>query len=172
MSLLRSKIDSVINGGAGTLREQREKIEALKEDYDHSINFIEYRDPQRPFNCFSFALDVVDSMRINDILKTDASSVSPKGVKFGTDFVLQLITSGVLKQNSGGEVIVYFCAQRPVHAGKIKGERVTSKWGTDNLWEHGIWEVPAMYGDAYQTFSKVTVEEVEDEFEKHYKGLD
>ena len=35
---------------------------------------------------------------------------------------------------------------KPKHAGILKSDRVTSKWGKNPVYEHGMMEVPASYG--------------------------
>ena len=169
--ILREELDHIINGGARTVGNQRAKIESYINDFGHTIKFLQYPDPERRFNCFSYALDAVDSKVINGILKEDAFRPKRYGVVFGTDFILQLIRKGILKLDPGGEIIIYLSNDKAVHGGKIKDNRVTSKWGTDCLWEHAIWEVPIMYGNTYSIFGKTVLTEVENEFNIYFENL-
>jgi hypothetical protein len=56
-----------------------------------------------------------------------------------------------------GVVLIYFRNGEPEHAGKWAGKRVISKWGSGptNIWEHGLYEAPASYGDDVKVFSPV-----------------
>ncbi len=47
-----------------------------------------------------------------------------------------------------GDRIIYFDKGQFRHVGRvIAHNRILSKWGTGNLYQHAVWEVPASYGD-------------------------
>jgi len=43
--------------------------------------------------------------------------------------------------------ILYYEGDQLRHSGLQRGERVRSKWGDSHTWEHGLFEVPASYGE-------------------------
>lgn len=170
---LRSEIEKITEGGATTLREQIEKIEALKSRYSHLIKHLEYRNanPMLNYNCFMYALGTIGSEIIIRHLKWDAERGCEYGILFGSDIVLRLIKKGILNRREDGEVIMYFADEKPVHGGRIKDNRVTSKWGTDCLWEHAVWEVPTRYGNRTERFLIPEREQVEREFDDYVNEL-
>ena len=58
-----------------------------------------------------------------------------------------------------GDYIIYFDNGKPQHAGRIRNNKVVSKWGMYHLWEHGIWEIPIEYGDTVRFFTQIPLEE-------------
>jgi len=54
-----------------------------------------------------------------------------------------------------GDVVVYFSNAVPKHAAKMNGSRVVSKWGLGHLWEHGLFEVPSIFGDDVRFFKRL-----------------
>lgn len=113
-----------------------------------------------PFNCFMYALGVLDSAPIHRILYNNRD----RDIKFGTEFVERLIEKEILKRRSEGDVIVYFKEGRARHAGIFRNEYVISKWGRGCLWKHRILEVPASYGDNYIFYKRPSSELIEEEF--------
>lgn len=170
---LRSEIEKITEGEAATLREQVEKIAALKSQYPHSIKHLGYRnvDPMLNYNCFMHALGTIGSEIIIKHLKWDAERECKYGILFGSNIVLRLIKKGILNRCEEGEVIMYFSDNNPVHGGRIKDDRVTSKWGSDCLWEHTVWEVPARYGNRTERFLIPKRGQVESEFDDYAKEL-
>jgi hypothetical protein len=127
-------------------------------------------DPRWPngevFNCFEYALDLVDS----DVyrLLTEQFRRSRVGADDGA-FVRYLIEKGVLHEVPQNEVIkdgivVYFKEQEPQHAGRLFGARVASKWGDGLLWDHEILEVPIIYGDGVLFYRHLTLAAAESAF--------
>ena len=58
-----------------------------------------------------------------------------------------------------------------MHAGLVAGQRVRSKWGIGNLWEHAIWEVPTSYGETAERFTIADVGALEPAFEAYAAEL-
>lgn len=170
MQSLREKINNIVNSGNYAINQHAFLIEKLKPIYHHSISVIPH-EISLPFNCFSFALDTIDSGRITEILKEDTSNDCRYGVKFGTDFINRMISGGFLVRDDNGSIIVYFKNGKPVHAGKIKNNRIVSKWGVGLLWEHDVWEIPNSYGDKNLRFRETDRESIEGEFIKYYAIL-
>jgi hypothetical protein len=50
------------------------------------------------------------------------------------------------------------------HAGRIHRDRVVSKWGRGQLWDHRLYEIPAHYGSDLQFFDEVPREIARGEF--------
>jgi len=47
-----------------------------------------------------------------------------------------------------GDVVVYFHKEAVTHAAVVVEEQTyRSKWGGNEVHQHGLWEVPAQYGD-------------------------
>ncbi len=169
MNGLRDRLHEIVNSGHYGIREHPDAVRQLRADFDHSIDCLEIE--FAPYNCFAYALDVVDSETILEILRADLQAACPVDVKFGTEFMEHLIEREILRRDDVGSVIVYFSDGRPVHAGRYQNDRVTSKWGIGCLWEHGIWEVPSSHGDQYQLFGLPTRRMLETEFREYFAEL-
>ncbi len=156
---LRERLEHIVNGGQYTPADHLEAINALKEDYPHSISclvsalFI-------PYNCYVYALGLVDSEFI--LQHVDMF----RGV-----FIERLVNNGTLLPDEAGSVIVYFSEDNVCHAGHYEDGRVCSKWGIGCIWEHQIWEVPVSYGDAYRLFRLRPSSDIETEFATYYAEL-
>lgn len=155
------------------MREQVEKINALRSRFGHSIEHLAYReaDPNLNYTCFMHALGVIGSPIVMGHLKWDAERGCRYGILIGSAFVLRLIEKGILNSSESGELIMYFADDKPVHGGRINGGKVTSKWGTDCLWEHAVWEVPTRYGNRTERFLIPDRKQVEREFDEYAKEL-
>lgn len=88
----------------------------------------------------------------------------PGQVFAGADFAHWLITRGLLdpvcaEEAKAGDLVLYFCDGAFKHAGLlIDGGRVLSKWGTGQLYEHDLYEVPDNYGDEVRYFASLSCE--------------
>jgi len=167
MDELRTEISKITEGGAKTFPEQVEKINALKGKFSHSIKHLKYPDKKNRYNCFMHACGVIGSQVVIDHLRRDAQFDYRYGIKVGSSFVLRLIEKNILNIRKDGEVIIYFMDNEPKHGGRVEADRVTSKWGTDCLWEHGVWEVLSEYGNRTERFSIPNREQVEREFDAY-----
>ncbi len=80
----------------------------------------------------------------------------------GVDFAHWLIERGLLQplradEARAGDLVFYFDDGRFRHAGMLTaGGRVVSKWGTGQLYEHGLYEVPDNYGDDLRYFGSLS----------------
>ena len=122
---------------------------------DHTIRPLRRGDPRKPaaerYNSFAYALDLADSER------HIAVATNYRNIHADSAFVSYLIKNAGLEEVAAddvqkGDVVIYFHNADPVHAGKIFGDRVISKWGLGSLWEHGPFEVPAGYGSELRYF--------------------
>lgn len=124
--------------------EYAASVEAMRGRFNHSI-YVVPGEPQdvslKGITCFGYALQLHRSARWADIARDFASVNTP--------FIERLIRDGILRAVSGNEVaaiVVYHHRARVRHAGRMAGDRVVSKWGTNFVFEHALWEVPAAYG--------------------------
>ncbi len=109
------------------------------------------------YNCFTYAFNLLDSQEFLDIIQqypylfADSSYVSY--------LIERHLTSVDENKVRDGDYVIYFLHGEPKHAGRIRNNKIVSKWGMYHLWEHGFWEVPAEYGDEIHFFKKIPVEE-------------
>lgn len=99
--------------------------------------------PIASYNCFEFALGLAGWREVQLIAKRLPSTFcNGKFAEYLVDSVL-----GPLDSPSTGDLVLYRDQQQIMHAGVVEADRVVSKWGTGHLWLHGVFEVPAKYGD-------------------------
>lgn len=69
----------------------------------------------------------------------------------GRDFMEWLVRAYLVPRDrpaEEGDIVLYFYNDVWKHIGTLVGKgRVRSKWGTFPVYEHGMWEIPASYGD-------------------------
>jgi hypothetical protein len=86
----------------------------------------------------------------------------PGHVCAGADFAHWLIARGLLmplraEEARSGDLVFYFQDGSFRHAGMLTEDgRVVSKWGTGQLYEHGLYEVPDTYGDEIRYFASLS----------------
>lgn len=166
MLSLQKKLEDIVSRTGSKTENHPAEIEALKNEMQHSIILIALHDPMKPYNCLAYALGVTESVPIRRLMRIHYS----QSINFGSGYMSRLISKGILKENkSKGSVIIYFKDARPTHAGLLKGDRVTSKWGRGCLWEHDIREVPDSYGEEYKVFLPPAQDVVEREFQNYSK---
>jgi hypothetical protein len=137
--------------------EYRDKLAALQAKHSHTISILsDGRGWINRFNCFAYALGIWQHDTY--IRAVDATSNS---AVVNSEFVQRMITDGSLvevaqKRAREGDVIVYFHEDRVTHAAMIADPaqpmKLRSKWGGNEVHEHGLWEVPASYGDRVRIF--------------------
>jgi hypothetical protein len=82
----------------------------------------------------------------------------------GAEFAHWLISRGMLtplrpEDARAGDLVFYFRDRRFTHAGMLTDKgRVVSKWGTGQLYEHELYEVPDTYGDEVRYFASLSCE--------------
>ncbi len=138
-----------------------ELINDLQAEFSHNIKLEELvsTDREENFNCFMYVFDLQGSKVIRHEMKKKES------IKFGRDYIDYLIRSGYLAPNEQGKIIIYFDDTGPTHAGIINGNRIISKWGIGNLWQHDLWEVTINYGNNYNRYEKkISSEDIEEKF--------
>lgn len=146
---------------SGSLRKNIEKqkrlMEKLSATCPHSIKLIKelafgYSSASN-YNCFMYAFNLLNVPEIDQI-SSGYPNIFP-----GSEFVQFAISNQCLSEISchcadDDDIVVYF-SKGPTHAGKLKKGKILSKWGTGNLWEHDIYEVPCSYGDEVKCFEKI-----------------
>ena len=149
-----------------TSDQHRHEIERISEAHPHTIKFVAERADQ---TCVPYALGLTD----------DATYRAIAGwwnVFAGKEFMTWAIR-GRLRETDEyqrGDLISYFSAAGWEHIGVISApDRVTSKWGTYPLYEHGFSEVSEEYGDCVRFFRRLSLDEALSLFREfaHRRGI-
>jgi hypothetical protein len=135
-------------------------LAALGQQHPNSIKIVDSTNPLERYTCLMHVLGF-DGV-------PEYESIASRGfnvVYAGSRFAHWLIDNGLLEEipvskADQGDLIFYFdTGGRFKHAGVIaSNSRVVSKWGTGNLYEHGLYEVPDNYGDDVRCFKKMEYE--------------
>lgn len=166
VDLLRKKL--------GELEQQKklsfDEIKKLRAEFPHSIQLPE-QSPQEmvdlPFiNCAMYAFNlksddwyraIADGPGI--IRKNPSRATEPDySISADTEFVDYCINKRLVSAISGrelesGDLVVYSDIDWCRHVGKlVRHGRIRSKWGTIDLFEHELFEVPDIYGHKHQYF--------------------
>jgi hypothetical protein len=147
---LRSELDT-----ASRLRvpsEYRDRLEALRQRFGHTVTILpDGSERVDRFNCFAFALGVWNHHAYVQRVDHDGNSAV-----LDSNTVQQMIEAGeplyvAPSAAKSGDLALYFHNGRLTHAAVVTsaaGQLVLhSKWGGNEVHRHGLWEVPAMYGD-------------------------
>jgi hypothetical protein len=136
------------------LREQIERIAALRYEHPHSIALVEENIGGRlDFPCFHHALGL-EGFRFKD----------SRWDKFYIDqalfeqFVGESFTEINISDITTGDLVIYVNSKIE-HAGRIVNEAVESKWGHGHIWHHGVYEIPENYGDTLRFFRGISRED-------------
>ncbi len=135
------------------VEEHPARLEETARIVPHSIRVLPT--PSEEFNCVMYALGLIG--RIDE----------PSGRPFGryyadTAFLQTLIDRGVLlpDEETEGSVVVWSASGLIRHVGLVAAPgRAVSKWGIANLYEHGLFEVPASYGSELAFYGQADPEE-------------
>lgn len=146
--LLRARLQEITDTG----RNWPLRIDALRSEFPHTIQEVHPTAPGR-YNCFAFALGLHQSQNYLNVAK---QSRNPN-VFANPAFISHLIFERILLPTDctalGQKVIIYFRERVPKHAGVLNKQRVTSKWGDGQFFEHGIFEIPINYGSESECYS-------------------
>jgi hypothetical protein len=158
---LRSELDA-----ASKLRvssEYRERLQALQSEFGHSISILaDGHGRIGRFNCFAYALGLWNHDTYTMHVDRDGSSAI-----VNSEFVQRMMKDSELgeieaSKAQAGDMIVYFHKDRATHAGVVAsaGDAMSlhSKWGGNEVHQHGIWEVPAAYGDRVRFFRRPDID--------------
>jgi hypothetical protein len=115
----------------------------------HRLRIVD-KDPS--FNCHAYATGISPMPAFRDLVRDRANTALANG-----DFVSYLIKRGGIRIVAGQSynpenIVIYFKGGRPTHSARVleKDGLLISKWGGDEIIEHGVWEVPTIYGDEYK----------------------
>lgn len=132
----------------------RAEIERLRQVYGHTVtvlphDFGPYNRGEPEPSCYGLALGLADNPDYLRLVATAAKLTQEQPLT--SEVVTRLVKNRVLrprKKSKLGDVILYSSEVGIRHAGILMSEdRVRSKWGSDEVHEHGLWEVPIGYGD-------------------------
>jgi len=126
-----------------------ETLERLRCEFGHSILILpDGSDRITRFNCFAYGLGLWE--HDDYIRRVNAANNS---AIVNSQFVRAILDGGMLEEinaaeATSGDVLLYFHKEAVIHAAVV-GENQTcrSKWGGNEVHQHGLWEVPAQYGD-------------------------
>lgn len=140
-------------------------LEELSSEIQNTIQILESEYPIDRYTCFVYVFDFIEDPEYVGIASHGIGRVFA-----GTAFMNYLIDENYLKEISEEDVkvddiVVYFNENEIKHAGQYKSKnRVISKWGIGNLYEHSNFEVPIQYGDTIRYYSKLDKEPALDYF--------
>jgi len=127
----------------------REAIERLRSQFGHSISILpDGKGRTTRFNCFAYGLGIWEHPDF--VKKVDDAGNS---AILNSQIIRAMIDDGTLKAVAKadvqtGDTAIYFHKEKVTHAAVIGENKVfRSKWGSDEVHAHGLWEVPAEYGD-------------------------
>ena len=128
------------------------RLAALKTQHGHSIAILpDGKGRLERFNCFAYALGLRDNPDYIGLVDAADSSAIMNSALIGAMISDGMLSELSISQATQGDVIVYFCNDRPTHAAVIASAGpplvLRSKWGGNEVHQHELWEVPADYGD-------------------------
>jgi hypothetical protein len=130
------------------LAEQTDQIAALRLQLPHSIAVVAAPATHYPYNCVMYAL----GLRHQDFEAPHLAAHQAQPAFF--DYLLEAGLLGDELPAASGRLILYTNEAGTRHAGiLVSPTRVRSKWGTGQLYEHPISEVPASFGTHFQVFA-------------------
>jgi hypothetical protein len=154
---LRKALDAIASGQHDRATPDHcEKVERLRTEFHHSIRFIGHGTERQ--RCFDYVLD------IHPDLIADAYNG-----KLFKPFIAWYCDKSLIK-DPNGEIVIYFDQEEPKHAGFYRDQRIISKWGSNPIYEHGIKEVPASYGDTVLRYRRPSQKEANRAFIKFVRG--
>lgn len=134
-------------------------LEELSSEIHNTIQILESEYPIDRYTCFIYVLNFTEDPEYINI-----ASFGIGRVFAGTAFMNYLVDKNYLKEVTEGDakegdIVVYYNDNEIKHAGIFKSKnRVISKWGIGNLYEHSNYEVPSQYGDTIRYYKKLDKE--------------
>ena len=128
--------------------DQPAVVAKMKPAFPHSISpaptDLSPAIPVGAYNCFEFAFGVAGNRKVH-LISRALHSTCCDGI-----FVAYLAESILIPVESAanGDLVLYHDGRNYVHAGRVLGDFVLSKWGNGLLWVHGTYEVPESYGNS------------------------
>jgi hypothetical protein len=168
---LRQRLDEITDLPTEPVNRHARLVADLVKNHNHSIHPVEDPSvrhvPFKKYTCFMYAFDLADSDAVRRIARA-LKEVYP-GREFIEYLIARCLSEVPAEKISDRDVVVYADSEKSMHAGKMAGERVVSKWGNDYLWSHRLFEVPAKYGNQARFFSPIPVLVAEKAFIAHAK---
>jgi hypothetical protein len=160
---LREELEIMQEADVG---EHKARLALLAKTYLHHIEILDSDEPLSHYNCVMHAFGLIGWLE---------EPYSPAFGRFyaATSFVRFLREGGHLRLREGHplaeDLVVYLRAGEVKHVGRLIAlGRVTSKWGSGNLYEHDLWEVPASFGDEMAFFVSPPQGEIDEQFKAYY----
>jgi len=156
---LREKLSEITGGDGQTgspISEHIKLIEALKTEDNHKITKVDnpWNRPLKNYTCAMDAFYLVD----DSLYESIATYPKFSSTFAGSEFVHFLLDKKKLQEVhladiQEGDFIIYFHNDKFTHIGRvISNNRLQSKWGTGEIYQHDVWEVPISYGDKVRYF--------------------
>jgi hypothetical protein len=149
--LLRRKLENITKNNS--VDQQPRLIEALRKEIPHTIQIAVSELPIEKYTCIPYAFDLSNNPDYSEISKLGMGRVFAS-----MDFVGYLLNKKSLAEKcqngvTTNDIVLYFAQDNVMHAGKVVNiDRLISKWGIGNLYEHDLYEVPESYGNEVRFF--------------------
>lgn len=124
--------------GVESRKQESIDIMELKKEVPHNISLRELGN--KTDNCHAYTLSKTP-------LLSEMCEFIKKAELNAGQFLSRLERDGLLKESDDGQIALYFQGYALKHSGLMEESQVISKWGGGNVYSHGIFEVPTMYGD-------------------------
>ena len=156
--MLRDRLQELSEGG--NIDQHNAQVAALATDYPHSITALASAHDLATYTCLVHALGFTWEPGYVAVAHFH------EHVFAGAEFAHWLLDHGKLQEvpqadAANGDLVFYFDANGGFkHVGIVRGGgRIESKWGTQGLDEHPVFEVPASYGDNARFFQALSYQE-------------
>ena len=176
MELLRARLGELRREG----HLDYNSIESIRTEFGHSIELVErWSEPgQGDFNCVMYALglrgdpllEALADVNDCDIYRATPGRNNNEEILADTEFLEFCIAEGAMPPISKsnicpGDLLLYVNEGKCEHIGKfIDYDRLRSKWGPNDLLEHGPREVPDCYGNNLRRAAGISHEQSWDLF--------
>lgn len=150
-------------------------VRLLKEltlKHPNSIQIVPSSDHISRYTCLMHALAFTEKQDYIDIVTSGDGRIFA-----GADFAHWLLKEGYLhplcfNQLQVDDLVIYFCVDRFKHIGLWKeNNRVLSKWGTGNLYDHKLMEVPSSYGETVCFYRAISYQNAIAYFKRYAKSI-
>lgn len=146
--------------------EQVAAVRTLSETCPHRIRAIRTVDLDNVrswrFNCHAFTLGLWQQDTFWELQDTHPDAWPDSS--FVVRYLLPLMSSVPFGDVPGEVAIFYYERDELKHSGLGNGRSVQSKWGDCHTWEHGLFEVPASYGERVACYLVPPIEVVVDAY--------
>lgn len=146
--ILRRELQAIAGGDSGNIAQHPQLIAKLRESIPHSIRpapaDVTPHIPLDQYKCFEFAFGLAGNPNVVEISTCFLSTYC------NTNFVTYLMNKSILTSiavPSPNDLVLYRDTWCFTHVAVVHIDSIISKWGPGHLWIHGLWEVPADYGD-------------------------